>query len=272
MSKLMLTRASTVVLKNRRRYSVRARNARPRRQSAPTVLQRTPASPRGHPAPSPSPVPLRQKGGDGRTKFTYPHLEKDSGTKGTWKENYSRRGSVQPHLLQQQQYSSTALATTGVAAAVASTGLSNATATASGNYHPNFNHHHHDYYHHHHQHPHHRHTAAAATASASSSINEVVASANAELARVQVDSPKLKRITFQDCVRGGQAEAPSSLPCFPQLDGECHCQRNHGAGLEPRSATPASLQAHLVVGCDLYPPGARGTIFRVSVQLLFHFF
>ena len=37
---MMLTRASTVVLRNRRRYALRSRHAKLRRQSAPTVLQR----------------------------------------------------------------------------------------------------------------------------------------------------------------------------------------------------------------------------------------
>ncbi|CAG5125155.1 unnamed protein product, partial [Candidula unifasciata] len=54
MSKLMLTRTGTTVLKNRRRYS---RNRCPRRQSAPTVLQRAPGA-RNSSSPGPSPPGL----------------------------------------------------------------------------------------------------------------------------------------------------------------------------------------------------------------------
>lgn len=150
MSKLMLARASTVVIRNRRRYSVRSRNARPRRQSAPTVLQRAPASPSAR-ASYPHAALATQKGTEGKhagpgATFTYVQPSAPNAPK----DPYWRRGSIQPQRVAESSKESI------------------------------------------------RDTACKCN---SFPISAVVASANAALAKVQLDSPKSKRITFQDLRR-----------------------------------------------------------------------
>ena len=222
MSKMMLTRASTVVLKNRRRYSMRTRHGRPRRQSAPTVLQRAPPSPRGFSPASPTPgargypgcppSPARgmhvSGGGDprlspaargGGAAFTYPcplhagggvHVDKSAG----------RRGSLQPLQLQGRAglhtggvcHCSTAAAGAGGGgggtltphSCRSSSPFSSSSHAGAGN--------------------------ANLTTSSCSSNAATVASANAALREVTVDSPRLRRITFQDWRRQKEEELENS--------------------------------------------------------------
>ncbi|KAL8585710.1 hypothetical protein ACOMHN_049056 [Nucella lapillus] len=235
MSKMMLTRASTVVLKNRRRYSMRTRNGRPRRQSAPTVLQRAgPPSPRGYygsssPSPRrryPSLSPFRGRpqrgsvgGGEGgvtcqrchlhtisgrsQNTFTYPQQQPQvvvgappTGNHTMGKENTLRRGCVQPHHLTGGGtytnaggggggdsggggVSPRASIFTGMSPPSASSPLSSSSAAAAAA----------------------NHTAAT------------LASANAALREVKLDSPKLRRITFQDWRRQQKEEEQDCHNC-----------------------------------------------------------
>ena len=179
MSKMMLSRASTVVLRNRRRYSMRTRNGRPRRQSAPTVMQRTPMSPRGYPqtgACRGGGSPSRYLSTQGNA-FTYPHTaagrHTGSSSNAALKANSLRRGSIQLHHLS----GGSGAHSSGVGGGGGGGGLS-PRASIHGPSSP---------------------TLGSLSADA-------LASANAALREVTLDSPKLRRITFQDWKRQKQEE------------------------------------------------------------------
>ena len=229
----MLARASTVVLRNRRRYSMRTRNGRPRRQSAPTVMQRAPLSPRGFPPSS----PCRGSGSPSRylstssNAFTYPHTaavgRQTSSGSAALKANSLRRGSIQLHHLSGGSCSAHSGGGGG--------GLSPRTSIRSPS----------------------SPTPGSLSAGA-------VASANAALREVTLDSPKLRRITFQDWKKQKQEEEQEEQECGERqrrvsLSPSGH-QSERVVSLPGSCGSRASGEyssLRVPSPCDCDPPGTR---------------